>query len=101
MSTFYTVVTFTQDELGSPAYRSLEPVARALLIELRALRTCSFDRKVTLGIREARQRLCVAQRPIERGFKALVQHGWIEEIPSTRGQKRSFLLQSPIRATHG
>lgn len=89
------------DELEHPAYRDLEPVSRALLTELRALDTSFSGRLVTLSIRNARQRLNVTQRPVERAFKQLRERGWIEQARCAGGQRRYYLLKSPIRVPHG
>ncbi|KAF1055047.1 MAG: hypothetical protein GAK34_00634 [Delftia tsuruhatensis] len=89
------------DELEHPGYRALEPVSRALLTELRALDSPFAGRLVTLSIREARRRLNVTQRPVERAFKQLLEHGWIEEAKGAGGQRRYFLLKSPIAVAHG
>ena len=89
------------DEIEHPGYRALEPVSRALLTELRALDSSFADRLVTMSIREARSRLNVTQKPVERAFKQLLQYGWIEEAKGVVGQRRYFLLKSPIRVAHG
>ncbi len=89
------------DELEHPGYRALEPVSRALLTELRALDSPCMGRPVTLSIRTARTRLNVTQRPVERAFKQLLEHGWIEQVQPASGQRRYYQLKSPIRVPHG
>jgi len=86
-------------ELECQAYRTLDPVARALLIELRALYRPSAGAEVFLSVREAMQRIGVTQRPVQSAFKALLERGWIEEAKAGSfdqktgtGRARSFLL---------
>lgn len=88
-------------ELRHPAYAALEPVARALLVELRSLERPFSVPVVSISVREARSRLNVTQRPVERAFKALLLHGWIEEGNAGPGRRRVVLLKSPARASHG
>jgi DNA-binding transcriptional MocR family regulator len=85
--------------MDCPAYRTLEPVARVLLIELRALYRPSAGAEVFLSVREAMQRVGVTQRPVQSAFKALLERGWIEEAKAGSfdqktgtGRARSFLL---------
>ncbi|WP_414546925.1 hypothetical protein [Stenotrophomonas forensis] len=92
-------VQLTQEELQSPNYRSMEIVARALLVELRALESLTGSARVSLSVREARTRLNVTQRPVERAFRALLLHGWIEETKTEAGQRRVVLLKSPVPAS--
>ncbi|WAH66074.1 hypothetical protein [Xanthomonas hortorum] len=86
-------------ELECPAYRTLDPVARALLIELRALYRPTSGNEVFLSVRQAMQRVGVTQRPVQSAFKALIERGWIEEAAggsfdqkTGTGRARSFLL---------
>lgn len=86
-------------EMESPAYRTLDPVARVLLIELRALYRPAAGAEVFLSVREAMQRVGVTQRPVQNAFKALLERGWIEEAKAGSfdqktgtGRARSFLL---------
>ncbi|HIE1097841.1 TPA: hypothetical protein ACXJQL_000359 [Stenotrophomonas maltophilia] len=92
-------VQLTQEELQSPSFRSLEPVACALLIQLRALEARTGSALVSLSVRDARKRLNVTQRPVERAFRALLLHGWIEETKAEPGQRRVVLLKSPVHAS--
>lgn len=94
-------VQLTHAELESHAYRSMEIVARALLIELRAMEARKGGALVSLSVRDARERLNVTQRPVERAFKALEANGWIEAQAVGPGRRRYFLLKSPIKASHG
>ncbi|HEL2957504.1 TPA: hypothetical protein UL931_000723 [Stenotrophomonas maltophilia] len=89
------------DEIEHPGYRALEPVSRALLTELRALDSPFTGRLVTLSIRDASRRLNVTQRPVERAFMQLREHGWIEQVQHGSAQRRYYLLKSPIRVPHG
>ena len=86
-------------ELECQAYRTLDPVARALLVELRALYRPSTGAEVFLSVREAMQRVGVTQRPVQNAFKSLLERGWIEEAKggsfdqkTGTGRARSFLL---------
>lgn len=86
-------------ELGCPAYRTLDPVSRVLLIELRALYRPSAGAEVFLSVRQAMERIGVTQRPVQSAFKALLERGWIEEASggsfdqkTGTGRARSFLL---------
>lgn len=92
-------VRFYSWETAHPAYRLLDPTARALLIELRALESLSGSALVSLSVRDARKRLNVTQRPVERAFRALLLHGWIEETKTEPGQRRVVLLKSPVNAS--
>lgn len=64
-------------ETRSPAWQTLEPDARALLVELRALYQPSQANIVYLSIREAARRLNIGQRRVQRAFDALLARGWI------------------------
>lgn len=86
-------------EMEHPAYRLLDPTARALLIELRALESLTGSALVSLSVRDARKRLNVTQRPVERAFKALEAHGWIKESNGGTGRRRVVLLKSPLPAS--
>ncbi|MFL4596944.1 hypothetical protein [Stenotrophomonas maltophilia] len=87
-------------ELDCPAYRTLSPDARALLVELRALYRPSTGNEVFLSVREARRRLAnVGQAKVQAAFAALEERGWIEEVKAGSfdqktgtGRARSFLL---------
>lgn len=64
-------------ELDCPAYRTLAPDARALLVELRALYRPSTGNVVFLSLREAMRRIGVGQRRAQAAFTALIERGWI------------------------
>jgi len=64
-------------ELTCPAYCTLNPDARALLIELRALYRPSKGNVVFLSLREATKRIGVGQRRVQAAFAALIERGWI------------------------
>lgn len=63
-------------EMRVPAWQTLDPDARALLIEMRALYT-GQDNRVFMSVREVMQRLNIGQRKAQRALDALVQRGWI------------------------
>ena len=59
------------------AWKTLEPDARALLIELRSLYQHSQANIVFLSVRQAMARLNIEQRRVQRAFEALLTRGWI------------------------
>lgn len=85
----------TAQEIEHPSYGVLEPVARALLIELRSLEQPFQIPVVSISVREAMQLLGVTQRPVERAFQALEAHGWTERRMGAAGRRRVVLLKSP------
>ncbi|PJK14484.1 helix-turn-helix domain-containing protein [Lysobacteraceae bacterium NML07-0707] len=64
-------------EMQTPAWQTLSPAARALLLELRALYRPSEANVVFLSVREAAKRLGISQKPTEKAFKELEARGWI------------------------
>ena len=65
--------------LVSEAYRSLDPVARALLIEITMLENGRNNGSLWLSIRDATDRLGMADaRPTMRSFEALQDRGLIK-----------------------
>ena len=65
-------------ELECPAYRDLSPVARALLVEMRALyNPKSGDNRVFMGVRDMMARCGVTQRVASRARDELIDHGWM------------------------
>ncbi|MBB5735907.1 hypothetical protein FHT09_001647 [Xanthomonas arboricola] len=94
-----TCVHLSAWELSSPAHRALDPVARALLVELRALNRPGHASEVFLSVRQARQRLCgIGQAKVQAAFKALRENRWIEYAdaagPGTVGLPRKIWLRS-------
>ncbi|GEM_PF-1419895 len=85
----------TSQEIQHPGYAALDPVARALLIELRSLEQPFELPVVSISVREAMRLLSVTQRPVERAFQALEAHGWTEERHGWTGRRRVVLLKSP------
>ena len=72
-------VRFFRHELECPAFRSLSPDARALLVEFRAL----FDgrrNRIYMSVRQTMQRIGVGQRRAQRALSDLVEKGWIRLI---------------------
>lgn len=63
--------------LRSPAYRSLHPYARALLVEIK----CQYDGKnngfIHMGVRDAIEALGVGRKATERAFDELQDRGFI------------------------
>lgn len=70
-------VRLYRHELESPAWRTLSPNARALLVELRSLYPYTDGNIVFLSIREAEERLGISQKPVQAAFAELVERGWI------------------------
>ncbi|WP_254276862.1 hypothetical protein [Halomonas sp. 3H] len=69
-------VRLYRHELESPAYRSLGPASRALLVEFRAL----FDggsNRIHMSIREAMSRLGVGRKLAEQALAELLDRGFI------------------------
>lgn len=91
----------TAQEIKHPSYAALEPVARALLTELRSLEQPFQIPVVSISVREAMRILGVGQRPVERAFRELEAHGWTEEKRVAGGRRRVVLLKSPSQASHG
>lgn len=82
-------VRLYRHELDCPAYRTLGPAARALLVELRAL----FDAKrgdnhVFLGVRGMMERCNLSQRAAVRARNELVERGWIAVVESGAFQRK-------------
>ncbi len=71
-------VRLYRHELECPAYRTLSPAARALLVELRALYSpVTGDNRVFCGIRDAMKRCNLTQLAAKRARDELVSKGWI------------------------
>lgn len=66
-------------ELRTQAWQTLDPDAKALLIELRALYT-GQENRVHMSVREAMRRLNIGQRRAQRALDALLHRGWIRVI---------------------
>lgn len=64
-------------ETNSPAWRTMKPDARALLVELRGLYQPSQANVVYLSVREAARRLNIGPRRVQRAFDVLLERGWI------------------------
>ena len=69
-------VRLYRHELESPAYRSLAPVSRALLVEFRGLFT-GKENCVYMSLREAMRRLGVGRRQAENAIDELLDRGFI------------------------
>lgn len=63
--------------LSTPAYRSLSPLARALLVELYALYNGSNNGDLFLSVRKAASRLNVGKTTVAPAFKELETRGFI------------------------
>ena len=71
-------VRLYRHELECPAYRTLSPAARALLVELRALYSpATGDNRVYCGIRDVMKRCNLTQRAAAHARDELVSKGWV------------------------
>ncbi len=66
--------------LASPAYRSLTPAARALLVELMALYHGGNNGSLFLSVREAAKRLGIGKTLASRCFRDLTEKGFIRVV---------------------
>lgn len=66
-------------ELNCPAYRTLTPDARALLVEFRALYK-GRENRVFFSVRQMMERLGIGQRRAQQARDALLERGWIYVI---------------------
>lgn len=64
--------------LETAAWRDLDPVARALYVELRQRYNGLNNGSIGLGTREASEALHVGRTTIQRAFDDLLDHGFIE-----------------------
>lgn len=99
-------VRLYQHELACPAYRTLSPDARSLLIELRALYRPAQGNVVYLSVREAMTRIGIGQRRTQAAFADLLERGWItvEQRGSFTQKIRhatSFRLENEATAAPG
>lgn len=81
-------VRLYRHELDTPAWQTLTPDGKALLIELRALYRPTEANVVFLSQREAMRRLGIGQRRTQAAFAALIERGWITvETPGAFSRK--------------
>ncbi|ATS39468.1 MULTISPECIES: hypothetical protein [Xanthomonas] len=88
-------IRFYHSETDSPSWRALGATAIALLVELRflLLQEAGTDSVVSLTVREAQRRLGnVGQAKVEKAFAALIEHGWIEKVPTVSGCSSQYLV---------
>ncbi|GEO17856.1 hypothetical protein MAE02_55520 [Microvirga aerophila] len=64
--------------LLSPAWRSLSPVARSILIELAAIYNCSNNGRLALSARDAAERMRCSKNTAARAFFELIQKGFAD-----------------------
>ena len=88
-------------ELESPAWRSLTPPARCLLVELKALYNGSNNGQLFLSVREAARRVGIGKTLAAKGFRDLLDRGFIQiakagafntKAASRRGDATAWLL---------
>ncbi len=100
-------VRLYRHELMCPAYRSLTPDARALLVEMRALFN-GQDNRIFLGAREMARRLGVSPRRasaardqlLATGFITILVPGSFSRKAGTRRAAEYALLSEPIGTAH-
>ncbi|MEO5622514.1 MAG: helix-turn-helix domain-containing protein [Dokdonella sp.] len=74
-------VRLYRHELECPAYRTLSPAARALLVEMRALFSPKTgDNRVFMSIRAMMARCNLSQRAAQRARDELIQCGWVTVV---------------------
>ncbi len=79
--------------LRSPAWSDLDPVARALYVELRRRYNGTNNGSIALGCREAGEALNVGKNVANRGFQALLDHGFIVVVAKSGfNQKRMTMV---------
>ena len=93
-------------EQRTPAWQTLSPDARALLIELRSLYQPLQYGLVFLSVRKAMSRLGIGQRRAQAAFAALIDRCWITvETPGGFSLKTrhatSFRLENEPNASPG
>jgi hypothetical protein len=66
-------------EMKTEAWQTLDPDARALLVEMRSLYT-GRENRVHMSVREAMRRLSICQRRAQKARDALVERGWIRVV---------------------
>lgn len=99
-------VRLYRHELMAAAWVTLDPDARALLVELRALYQPSQANVVFLSVREAMARLGIGQRRTQAAFAALLERGWIRvDTPGAFTRKvrhaTSYRLENEADASPG
>lgn len=75
-------------ELTTPAYRTLSPDARALLVEFRALFN-GGENRVFLSVREMMTRVGIGQRRAEHARDQLLDRGWVRVIEAGAFHRKS------------
>ena len=73
-------VRLTEHLLQTPAYRSLSPTARAMLVEFRRLFDGRNNGHLRMSVRQAAERCGCSQRPAMRAIAELQEHGFIKPI---------------------
>lgn len=69
-------VRMYRHELTCPAWQTMDPDARSLLVEMRALYD-GKENRVHMSIRQAMQRLNIGQRRAQAAINTLLERGWI------------------------
>lgn len=64
--------------LNTPAYRSLNPPARAVLVELMRRYNGFNNGKIGLSVRDAGTACCVSKNTAARAFRELIDRGFVE-----------------------
>lgn len=84
-------------EMNTPAWQTLKPDAKALLVEMRALLN-GRGNDVFMSVREAQRRLSIGQRRVQRAFTDLQERGWISLRQDSNfnwkmGMARSYVME--------
>ena len=65
---------------NSPAYRDLNPPARALLTEFQLIYLPSLNGRLSISTRNAAQQINITEKTARKAFNDLAEHGFIELI---------------------
>lgn len=66
-------------ELRTPAWQTMSPDAKALLVEMRALYN-GRENRIHMSVREAMRRLGIGQRRAQKALEALLERGWVRVV---------------------
>lgn len=77
--------------LSTPAYISLDPPARAVLVEIMRIFNGSNNGKLALSVRDAGERCRISKNTAARAFHQLIDRGFIEV-----SKKSAFTVKSRL-----
>ncbi len=84
-----------REEYESPAFRSLSPAARALLLEFLMVCVPSRNGRLVLPVARAAKRLGVSENTVRKAYDDLLEKGFIairEEAQWQNGRAREYRL---------